>query len=147
MPTAIEVSPADALLRRVLHRPDYLEWHEDFGRWVPSLAGVRFDPDGMSVFVRHLLEVQQDDPSDVRSLGGTSDKPAVVYEFTAQAVEDVGFSTQHSPNDDTPIGYAHASVLKPPALARQDERKARTALAASMSLVVGEIEMPRPEGA
>jgi hypothetical protein len=116
----IEVSPTDALLRRVLHRPDYLEWHEDFGRWVPSLAGVRFDPDGMSVFLRHLLEAQQHDAGDVRSLGGTSDKPAVVYECTAGAVQDVGFSTQHSPNEDTPIGYAHASVLKPPALSRQE---------------------------
>ncbi|MEX2557778.1 MAG: hypothetical protein WEB06_19370 [Actinomycetota bacterium] len=147
MAEIVEVSPQDVLLRRVLHRADYLEWHADFGRWVPSLAGVRFDPDGMSAFLHHLLEMQQHDASDVRSLGGTSDKPAIVYEFTAQAAEDVGFTAEHSPNNDTPIGYGHASVTKPAALLRQDERKARTDLATRMNLVFGEVDLPKPEGA
>jgi hypothetical protein len=147
VPAAAQISPQDRLLRRVLHRADYLEWHEDFGRWVPALAGVRFDPDGMSAFVRRLLAARQHDESDVRTLGGTSDKPAVVFEFSTQAVEDVGFTAEHSPNEDTPIGYAHASVIKPLGLSRQDERRARTALAANMTLVFGEVELPKPEGA
>ena len=131
----------------MLHRSDYLVWHDDFDRWVPSLAGIQFDPDGMSAFLRHQLEERDHGAEDVRSLGGTSDKPAVVYEFPASNVTDVGFSTHHSPNEDTPIGYAHASVVKPGALPRKEDRAARTALATTMNLLLGEIDLAKPDGA
>ncbi len=143
-PASLE--PADRFLRRVLHRPDHLEWHDDFGRWVPSLAGVRFDPDGLSVFVRRLLEERNHGEADVSTLGDLSHKPAVVYEFDLAAVTAVGFSAEQSPNDDTAIGYAHASIIKPE-IARADERRARTALASSMVLVHGAVELQKPEGA
>lgn len=142
----VSLEPADRFLRRVLHRADHLEWHDDFDRWVPALAGVRFDPDGMSVFVRRLLEDRNQGEVDVSTLGGSNDKHAVVYEFNRVDVATVGFSAEHSPNDDTSIGYAHASIIKPE-LARDDERRARTALAASMVLVYGTIELEKPEGA
>lgn len=45
----------DELLRRVLNRLDFLVWDDDTERWLPSLAGIRFDPDGMSTFVLRLL--------------------------------------------------------------------------------------------
>jgi hypothetical protein len=140
------LDPADRFLRRVLHRPDQLEWHDDLRRWVPSLASVRFHPDGMSVFVRRLLEERHHGPADVNTLGDTNHKAAVVYQFDLAAVTDVGFSAHHSPNHDTAIGYAHASIVKPD-LARADERRARTTLAAGMALVHGSVVLPPPEGA
>jgi len=129
-----------------LHRADYFEWHDDLDRWVPSLAGVRFDPDGLSAFVPRLLRQRGHGPADVCTLGRTSEKPAVAYEFDGQAVAHVGFSAEHSPNEDTPIGYAHASILKP-SLTRVDDRQARTALASRMVLVHGTVELPKPAGA
>jgi hypothetical protein len=70
----------------------------------------------------------------------------VAYEFDVSAVVDAGFSAELSPNEDTPIGYAHASILKP-SLTREDERQARTALASRMVLVHGAVEFPKPDGA
>jgi hypothetical protein len=136
----------DTFLRRVLHSTNFLEWHDDFNRWVPTLAGVRFDPDGMSAFVSRLLGERGHGPADVSTLGGTSDKRAVVYEFDQAAVSEAGFTVSLSPNDDTPIGYAHASIEKP-TMTREAEREARTKLAARMSLVFGKIELSRPDGA
>jgi hypothetical protein len=143
----VAIGPDDRLLRRVLNLPDYLEWHDDFRQWVPSLAGIRFDSDGMSVFLRRLLEARSHSAIDVQTLGGTNDNPAVVYQFEAAAATDAGFRSEHSPNEDTPIGYAHASILKPDELPRMEERKARARLAASMILIHGRIELTRPDGA
>jgi hypothetical protein len=136
----------DTFLRRVLHRADFVEWHEDFDCWVPSLAGVRFDPDGMSAFVSRLLSRRAQGPAEVSTLGGTSDKLAVVYEFDGAAARDSGFDASLSPNDDTPIGHAHASLQKP-TLTKSQERVARTRLAARMTLVHGTIDLPKPDGA
>lgn len=142
----LTLSRDERFFRRVLHRIDYFEWHDDLGRWVPSLAGVRFDPDGMSTFVPRLLQQRGHGRADVCTLGGTNPKTAVVYEFDGKAVAEVGFGAEHSPNQDTPIGYAHASVLKP-SLAREDERRARTTLASRMVLVHGNVDLPKPAGA
>lgn len=136
----------DHLLRRVLNRSDYLEWHDDFNRWIPSLASVRFDPDGMSAFVARLLMESQQGPEEVSTLGGTSSKPAVVYEVELSAVEECGFTAKLSPNEDTPIGHAHSSIPSP-GLASEDERSARTDLAGRMVLCFGSIALPKPHGA
>jgi hypothetical protein len=136
----------DRLLRRVLHTTNFLEWHPDFNRWVPSLAAIRFDPDGMSVFMRRLLDGRGYGADSVTTLGGISNKRAVVYQFDAQAATDVGYSYEHIPNEDSPIGYAHALVRKPVGLSRQEERIARTELATRMLLVHGTIDLPRPDG-
>lgn len=135
------------LLRRVLKRADFLEWHADLDRWVPPLAAVRFDPDGMSTFVRRLLEDHDDGPAGVVTLGGTNDKPAVAYQFHLEAAADLGYRTSHTPNRDILIGYAHASVQRPTGLSPGDLRAARTELASRMDLVHGEIDLPRPDGA
>ena len=140
------LGPDDTFLRRVLHSANFLEWHDDLDRWVPTLAGVRFDPDGMSTFVPRLLAEGGHGAAEVSTLGGTSEKRSVVYEFETLAVQEVGFSARLSPNNETPIGYAHASIEKP-AMTRDGERKARTDLATRMSRVYGEIDLPRPEGA
>lgn len=142
----LAISRDDRFLRRVPHRVDYFEWHDDLGRWVPSLAGVRFDPDGLSAFVSRLLQQRGHGPAEVCTLGRTSEKAAVAYEFDVQVVADIGFAAAYSPNEDTPIGYAHASILKP-TLAREDERQARTTLASRMALVHGIVEFSKPLGA
>lgn len=143
----VAIAPHDRLLRRVLHNANFLEWHYDLSRWVPSLAAVRFDPDGMSAFLRRLLEDHGLDAGEVATLGGTSHKPAVVYEFGAQAATAIGYATEHTPNDDTPIGYAHASILAAGGMPRPEVRKARTELANSMTIVHGDVSLPRPPGA
>lgn len=118
-----DVQDGDALLRRVLDREDYLEWHADEQRWVPSLAGLRFDLDGMSTFVEEFLNSRGDAASDVATLGGLSQEE-LVYSVVALALRDAGMRVAASPNDETTIGYAHASVFPPPGLSKPDARRA-----------------------
>lgn len=131
-----DVFDDDQLLRRVLNREDFLEWHGDLGRWIPSLAGLQFDPDGMSVFIRRLLEMAGRNASEVASLGGT--KPAeLVFAVEAATARSAGFDAEHSPNDTTPIGFAHGSVTRPPGVSKPDFRDMRTDVAVAMDCILG----------
>lgn len=132
-----DVGDEAALLRRVLDREDFLEWHADGQRWVPSLAGLRFDPDGMSTFVEQVLNSRGDAASDVATLGGSSPEE-LVYSVVALAVRHAGMRVAASPNDKTTIGYAHASVLPPPDLTKSDLREARSDMSLLMRCVHGQ---------
>lgn len=133
----------DELLRRVLDRPDFLMWHDDEGRWVPSLAGVRFDPDGMSVFVLRLLEANRRGPADVATLGGTKSEQ-LVFAASTSSIEELGFTAQHTPNNLTPIGDAHASVKPPPDVPQAAFRALRTDLATALRCVHGTPSLTPP---
>lgn len=135
------------LLRRALHREDHLVWHPDFKRFVPTLAALQFDHDGMSVFLRGALEDRGHGPADVSTLGGTNMKPAVVYQFLTQVAQHLGFAALSSSNDETVIGYAHVSVIDRTRRSNADLRAARSDLASVMSKVYGEITLPLPQGA
>lgn len=132
-----EVADDDELLRRIHNRADFLVWHADLGRWIPSLAGLRFDPDGMSVFLQRLLQQHGASAVDVSTLGGTNAEE-LVYGVAAAFARHAGFHVAASANSDTPIGYAHASVVKPAGMAKPEFRAARTDLAEVMDCVHGE---------
>lgn len=138
---------SDLLLRRVPNRADFLEWHDDLGRWIPSAAALRFDRDGMSVFVERLLLARLDTAAQVASLGGTREKPALVYGAQVARVETIGFSTEESPNEDIPIGYAHGSVYPPSHVDRFTLKGLRVDLAVAMALKHGEPQPRPPTGA
>lgn len=136
----------DELLRRVVNRQDFLVWHDDEGRWVPSLAGIRFDPDGMSVFVLRILAANGYRPADVATLGET--KPdELVFAAPTSAVEQLGFTAQHTPNKQTPIGDAHASINSPPQVPRAALRALRSELATALHCTYGTPAPAAPPGA
>jgi len=74
-------------------------------------------------------------------------KPSVVYQFQTHEAQELGFTTVRSPDDDTEIGYAHCSVLDRTGRTKPEFRRARSYLAAAMTLVLGEIMLPPPPGA
>lgn len=139
-----DVGDDDRLLRRIFDREDYLEWHDDLGRFVPSLAGVRFDPDGMSVFVERMLNDRGRSRNDVATIGGTK-AAELVFGMRAGDARVLTFDVAHSANDETPIGFAHASVM-PPDGQSKPERAMRTDLAMLMTCLVGtpSIQPPPP---
>lgn len=141
-----DVLDDNELLRRVLNREDFLEWHSDLGRWIPSLAGLKFDPDGMSVFVRQMLEEVGRQVAEVSSLGGTKNAE-LVYGVEAGTARAAGFGVEHSPNEETPIGFAHGSVIRPPQTSKSDFRDMRADVAERMVCLHGTPIGEPPPGA
>lgn len=134
------------MLRRVIDRPNFLEWHADFGRWIPAAGAVRFDPDGMSTYVERFLVEAGDAVADVGTIGGTKNAEPV-FSVPAETARTVGFGVDHTPDERTPIGYAHASITRPDGQSDPDHKAARSRLAQSMALVHGTITVEPPDGA
>lgn len=139
------VSDNDAVLRRVIHRDDFLEWDHDEERWIPSFAAIRFDGDGMSVFIQRLLENEMMSVADVADLGGTK-PPELVFSILAGVIRSLNGGVEHTPNQETAIGFAHASVAGPPDADRQHFKSFRTALARLMSCDHGVVTLSPPPG-
>jgi hypothetical protein len=132
------------LLRRVLADENQHEWHSDHGRWVPALAAVSFDNDGMSVYVREILEALGGGLADVAkpSRKGT---PSVAYQVTARAVRAEGYAVTHTPDEqDDRIGRAHGSASKPTKMSDNEHRLARLRLLPLLVPVYGEVRIPPP---
>ncbi|MDQ3435400.1 MAG: hypothetical protein M3481_12095, partial [Actinomycetota bacterium] len=53
----------------------------------------------------------------------------------------------HTPDERTPIGYAHASVTAPSGVTKAEHRALRTDLAIAMTLEDGSVSLVPPEGA
>lgn len=141
-----DVAPDDALLRRVINRADFLEWHADWGRWIPSAGAVKFDPDGMSTFVERFLHEAGGSAAAVGTAGG-SKVPEPVFAVTAHRGRSLDFEVSHTPDDRSSIGHAHASVTRPDGQSTGDFKSARSQLAQSMTLVHGTITLEPPDGA
>ncbi len=141
-----DITSDDALLRRVINRADFLEWHADLERWVPATGAVRFDPDGMSTYVERFLREAGDSAADVGTMGGSKD-PEPVFSVTVEQACLLDFAVSQTPDDRTPIGYAHASVERPSGQFTGDFKSARSQLAQSMRLVHGRITLAAPDGA
>jgi hypothetical protein len=138
-PTSV-VSPDDPvaddepLLRRVL--TTQLEWHADFGRHVPALAALSFDPDGLSVSREELLRERGLDATAL--LAG---RPGYAFRSRAAWWRDRECDVVPDPNDETEIGFAHALVTLPPGKTKLGRRE-RNDLAAMMELAAGELPPP-----
>lgn len=141
-----DVAPNDALLRRVINRADFLEWHADWGRWIPSAGAVKFDPDGMSAFVERFLQERGQGAAAVGTAGGTK-APEPVFAVRADHARALDFGVAHTRDDRSSIGYAHASVTRPEGQSTGDFKSARSQLAQSMTLVHGTITVEPPDGA
>ena len=133
-------------MRRVLDHPDQVEWHQDWQRWVPAPAALRFDPD-LSTFVERLLAKQQQGASDVASLGGSDDKAAAVYVIDVREVEELEYTVEHSPDDETPINHAHCSILAVAEDSKSQKKERRRRLAALLRHAYGEITVAVPDNA
>lgn len=142
---AEQLEADDLLLRGVPLNVNLLDYDHRQGRWLPALAAMSFDPDGLSVFVARILERKGDSAADVPGRGLDPGARGAVFAAINEDLEEVGYSTRHTPNDDTPIGYAHGSVERPAAMSNSDHKAARRRLAPKMMLVVGNLdEFPTP---
>jgi hypothetical protein len=128
------VADDEPLLRRVL--TTQLEWHADFGRHIPALAALSFDPDGLSVSREDLLT---DAGFDATAL--IAERPGLAFRSRAKWWRDRECDVDPDPDEGTPIGFAHA-LIKPPDGRSKLGRRERIELAGMMELAAGEAPGP-----
>lgn len=138
----------DELLRDVPLKEGLFEWDGRSGRWIPALAAMHFDPDGLSTFVERMLISNGHSVADVPSRGGVVERASTVYSVRNDAASTY-YDTGHTPNSDSPIGYAHSSIMKKDGMTRKQHNDARRLLAPLMRCVYGEVpfEPPPNQGA
>ena len=128
------VADDEPLLRRVL--TTQLEWHADFGRHVPALAALSFDPDGLSVSRADLLT-----NAGFEAAALIADRPGLVFRSQAMWWRERACDVTPDPNDESELGFAHALVKPPPGNSKLGRRE-RTELAGLMELAAGEPPAP-----
>lgn len=143
--SAEELEPEDLLLRDVPLKQGLLEWDGRQQRWIPALAAMSFDPDGLSTFVERILLRGGHSIEDVTTRGGVVDRDSVVYAVRNDEVLK-SYDTAHTPNEETPIGYAHSSIIKKAGMGKSEHRRARIGLAPQMECVYGDVPFSPPPG-
>jgi len=138
-----KLEPDDELLRDVPLKEGFFEWDGRSGRWIPALAAMHFDPDGLSTFVERMLILNGHSVADVSNRGGTVDRDSVIYSVRNQAALTY-YDTSHTPNLDSPIGYAHSSIMKKQSMTSKQHKNARRSLAPLMRCVYGEVPFEPP---
>ena len=126
--TAATVMVADdeRLLRRVVVNANTRSWDDNLRRWLPSTAGFKIDPDGVSVYRTALLSAAGRGAADVAA----HDLPAAVFEVLASDAthEQLDVLADPQPDPET-IGFAHALVTFPDEGASAKKRRLRRLLA------------------
>lgn len=130
----------EILYRRVLNRPDMVTHDENLGRWTPLNAAVRFDPDGMSVYLDSLLRSGGVGPPEVASERSGS----VVFAVTALGARSLELGVQHTPAGPQHefVAYAHGSIVGDPEWSDAELRSRRNQLRAQFILRWGTITVP-----
>ena len=77
-------------------------------RWTPLNAAIRFDPDGMSVYLDSVLSANGSGPADVAALRDGS----VVFSVRAKEPRSLGLGVLHTPAGPPtdPVAFAHGVI-------------------------------------
>ncbi|MGW7203908.1 hypothetical protein [Streptomyces sp. NPDC054837] len=112
------ISDDEILYRRVPNVPGFLAPDLISGVRKPTRTAFQFDPDGMSVYRKVLLDEENLGPESVTKKPGQ-----MVFAFIAAVPRRCGVGVVHDPVDDPPAGFAHSSIRgeKP----RPDSREKR----------------------
>jgi len=73
-----------------------------------------------------MLQERRDSYQDVAMYGGSPGVDRVVFKLVAGEARKLAFLVAHSPDRDTPIGYAHTDLRRP--VEKEDFRTVRTKL-------------------
>jgi hypothetical protein len=123
------INDDEPLLRRAPNRPEYIAIDVLTGEARMTMAALKFDPDGISVYRQQVLQTLGLDPADIRT------KPdQYVFAFTAEAVREVpGWDVAFTPESCPEVERAHSSVVhelaRPPKPAKEALRIALIAVA------------------
>lgn len=127
----------EILYRRVLDRADMVTRDENLGRWTPVNAAVRFDPDGMSVYLDSILRSGGVGPAEVAA----EREGSVVFSVPARAPRSLDLGVRHTPAgpEGEPVAYAHGAIVGDPEWSDADLRSRRNRLRNQFVLAWGAI--------
>jgi len=118
---AEELPKSDHLWRRLVYAPNHLSWDDDHGRWIPDEGDLKFNPD-LSTSWREHLRMHRQGPATI-----VNETYGAVGEVAIDRVCLSGFRAEHTPNEDSTFGCAHASIDYPPSTPLGKGRKAKDA--------------------
>ena len=101
------VSDDDVIHRRVLHRPDMVDYDENQQRWLPLAAAVRFDPD-LSVSLESRLVARGLRADNIAA----SEPAAVAFGCSVATARAIEFGVTYTPATPslTVLDECHGSV-------------------------------------
>lgn len=100
-----DILDSEILYRRVPDVPDFLVPDLISEVKTPSRAAFQFDPDGISVYRKTLLDEENLGPESVTKKPGQ-----MVFAFNASVPRACGVGVVFDPVDDPPAGFAHSLV-------------------------------------
>ena len=135
------IDDEEILYRRVLDRDDMVTMDENLGQWTPLNAAVRFDPDGMSVYLDSILRSGGVGPAEVAA----EREGSVVFSVPAHAPRSLGLGVCHTPagTERERVAYAHGSIVGDPQWSDADLRRRRNRLRTQFVLEWGAISVAR----
>lgn len=129
----------EQLLRRVLDREDMVVHDDNLGRWTPLNSAIRFDPDGMSIYLNSIL-VGAGAGADVVA---STRSGSVVFAVLAGEARSVGLGVLHTPTGPDAVGSAHGSIVGDQGWSDAELRSRRNSLRTKFVLFWGEITVNR----
>lgn len=135
----------DLLHRRVLGRGDMIAFDSNLQRWTPLNAAIRFDLDGMSVYLDSVLSASGLGPTDVAAQRVGS----IVFSVKASEPRSLDLGVLHTPAESLtdPVAFAHGVIVGDPAWPDAELRQRRNRLRTRFALTWGTvtIQSQQPE--
>ena len=127
----------DLLHRRVLDREDMVVVDDTLQRWTPLNAAIRFDPDGMSVYLDSVLAASGRGPAAVAAQRSGS----IVFSVKASEPRSLGLGVLHTPAGPRtdPVAFAHGVIVGDPVWSDAELRRRRNRLRARFVLTWGSV--------
>ena len=129
---ATPVDDESTLLRAVVLDKSHIERDNNTNSWIPTKTAITFEHGEESVYCDELLRIGHT-YRDVALHGGQRAEQRVTFQFNAGASAAIKFPSYQTPNEDTPIGYAHCDVLVDSDLSKGELRNRRARFLALLS--------------
>lgn len=127
----------DLLHRRVLNRKDMVAFDDNLQRWTPLTAAIRFDPDGMSVYLNSVLTASGRGPEAVAAQRSGS----IVFSVKASEPRSLDLGVLHTPAGPPtdPVAFAHGVIVGDPSWPDAELRRRRNRLRTRFVLTWGSV--------
>ena len=110
---------------------------DNLQRWTPLNAAIRFDPDGMSVYLESVLAARGRGPAAIAAQRSGS----IVFSVKASEPRSLDLGVLHAPvgPPTDPIAFAHGVIVGDPSWPDAELRRRRNRLRSRFVLIWGSI--------
>lgn len=114
-----------------------IAFDDNLQRWTPLNAAIRFDPDGMSIYLDSVLEASGLGPADVAAQRDGS----LVFSVKASEPRSLDLGVLHTPAEPLtdPVAFAHGVIVGDPSWTGAELRQRRNRLRTRFVLTWGAV--------